>query len=115
MRFLAAATRFSVLPIISCTGFACIIVLRLDGQQVLLLRGQRFGTVDGEQRVALFHQLAGEIDEHLVDPAFELAVDLGDLRLVQRHARHGADGVLTVSYSTVPYATPMNCCFSGEI
>ena len=69
-------------------------VLRLDGQQILLLRGERFGTVDGEQRVALVHLLAGEIDEHLVDPSFQLAVHLGDLGFVQRHARHGADGAL---------------------
>ena len=69
-------------------------VLRFDGQQILLLGGQRFRTVDGEQRVALVHLLAGEIDEHLVDPSFQLAVHFGDLGFVQRHARHGADGAL---------------------
>ena len=84
--------RFSVLAPISCMALSCIVRCALHGQQVLLLRGERFRAVDGEQRVALAHLLAGEIDEHLVDPAFQLGLHLGDAGFVQRHPRRGANG-----------------------
>ena len=68
-------------------------VASFDGEDVLLLRGEGLGAVDGEQRIALLDQLAGEIDEDLVDPAVQLAVHFGDTPFVERDARGGTDGV----------------------
>ena len=64
-----------------------------EREQVLVLRGERLGTVDGEERLAFGDELAGEIDVELIDPAVELGVDLGDLRLVEGDLGDGMDGV----------------------
>jgi len=61
-----------------------------ERQQILLLGGQRFGTVNGEQRVALVNLPAGEIGEDFVDPAFQSALDLRNARFVEGHAGRGA-------------------------
>ena len=63
-----------------------------QGQQVLLLGGQRFGTVDGQQGFALADLPAGEIGEDFVDPTFQAALDFRNARFIERHAGRGADG-----------------------
>ena len=92
-RFRAAATRLAVLSVISVQRVAAHGALRAEGEQILLLGGQRFGTVDGEQRLALANLPAGEIGEDLVDPAFQAALDFRNARFVERHAGRGADRI----------------------
>src|ERR1041384_5312780 len=66
-------------------------MLGFEREQVFLMGRERFRAVKREQRVARLDLFAREIDEHLVDPAFELGLHLGDPGLVESDAGGGAD------------------------
>src|SRR5207249_11338861 len=65
---------------------------RLERQQVLLLRGQKLGTVEAEQRLAFADPLAGRVDVQHLDPPFHLGVDMVVARLVGGDPPHGPEG-----------------------
>ena len=64
---------------------------RLQGQKVLLLGGDKLRAVDAEKGLAPPDRLADVVDEHLLDPAGDLGVDLGHARLVVGERPDGAN------------------------
>ena len=60
-------------------------VPRARGEQQLLLRGQHLRAVDRQHRLALLDEVAGEVDEDLLNPAVDPRVDVRHARLVEGH------------------------------
>ena len=82
---------------------------RCQRQEVVALRLDQLGAVDGEERVALLDLLADRLDEEFFDPAADLEVDRAEPRLVVFHPTHGTNRLLHGLSSTAPERTPINC------
>ena len=65
----------------------------LHGDRVLALRRHQLGAVDLEQRLALGHRLAGDVDMQAFDIPLELGRDREDAPLVRLDAARRAHGL----------------------
>ena len=65
--------------------------LALQGEQILGLGGDQLRTVEREEFLALGDPLPRGVHEELVDPAFQLDVDMGQAAFIDLHLAHGAD------------------------
>ena len=88
-------------------------LLVLPRQQILLLRGDKIGTVDGEERLALLHILIGGIRKDLADVARKAHLHIGERRSSISTVPVARISSLSCLYSTVPVLTPMLCIRSG--
>src|SRR5258708_39863543 len=81
-------------------------VLAFKSQQELLLSGEHFGAVEGEQLLSLGDLLAREVDEDLIDPPVYTRMDADDTRFVQGHFSHRANRPLArgLLHLSVTYA-----------
>ena len=64
-------------------------ILVLLGEQILLLRTDKIGAVDREQRLPLAHVLVGCVGEDLLNPSRKTSLDIRELLLIHVYiARH---------------------------
>ncbi len=68
-------------------------VLALQGQKVFLLRRQHLRAVERQQSLPFLNDLAGEIDEDLLDPALHPGVNAGDAGFVKGDLANGPEGM----------------------
>ena len=70
------------------------LLLHPQRERVLLLRGHQLRTVNREQRIALRHEHAREVDVQVFDVPVELRVDVRHAPFVRRHATDRAQRLL---------------------
>src|SRR5690349_8175983 len=66
-------------------------LLCAECQEIFILRGQEFRTVEREKRLSFAHHLAGVIDEEFLHPARDTQIDMGNPLFVVVHAPDGTN------------------------